>query len=153
MLFFALKNTEAANPSPDIINAIHEVSVSVPSFLLRRRKNIYKLNTDLENTWDILGNYQIIWRRFFQMSRSGVLSLQSATITGSFEVDSPIEADQLWVIPIGVSYGNLSQGPSATSSGGSGKYTINVSATAQNLTIETHTITVNVLVIAVKTKS
>lgn len=112
-----------------------------------------KLNTDIENTWDTLGNYQIIWRRFFQMSKSGVLSLQNTTITGSFSVESPVAADQLWVIPVGVSYGNLSASPSATQSGGPGTYTINVSAAAQNLTTETHTVTVNVLVIAVKTKS
>ena len=116
-------------------------------------KSLSELNTDIENTWDTLGNYQIIWRRFFQMSKSGVLSLQNTTITGSFSVESPVAADQLWVIPVGVSYGNLSASPSATQSGGSGTYTINVSADAQNLTTETHTVTVNVLVIAVKTKS
>ena len=86
------------------------------------------------------------------MSRSGVPSLQNTTITGSFEVESPVAADQLWAIPVGVSYGNVSTNPSATQSGGPDTYTINVSANAQNLTSETHTVTVSVLVIAIKTK-
>lgn len=48
MLFFALKNTEAANPIPDIINAIHDVSVFLTSFLLAQL--LYRLNTDMEVT-------------------------------------------------------------------------------------------------------
>lgn len=47
MLFFALKNTEAANPIPDIINAIHDVSVFLTSFLPAQL--LYRLNTDMGN--------------------------------------------------------------------------------------------------------
>ena len=55
LLFFALKNTDAANPSPDIINAIHDVSVFLTSFCWC--SYFYRLNTDM-------ASQKVLWESY-----------------------------------------------------------------------------------------
>lgn len=97
-----------------------------------------------------MGGYQIIWRRYIDFSQSAVPSLGTTTINGTFTLENDREADQIWAIPIAVSYGNVYSSITATSSAtGSGNYTISVSVPVMNLTTETHTIIVYLLIIGV----
>ena len=84
MLFFALKNTEAANPIPDIINAIHDVSVFLTSFLPAQL--LYRLNTDIG-----LKTYDLVWQDWITPYASTATVVNGICIVSlCFEIKSPV---------------------------------------------------------------